>query len=310
MVLFKYLEDKNIFQTFYMTKLSKRLIHGVSVSDEVETCPYQRTSRTNHDDIDIAFSLMMLGTNFWPLARPTHDFLLPPELLPTFERFTRYYQTKAAVLLQYNCNDTLSLPELQEATKISTEILTQVLALLVKVPPGFKAKIRVNLNLPIKADVKAESSDAQDGGRGQQVRDPDDDRADHEGTQDDKEPSRRWSRTDIKKAIETLLEKEYIERADGSKYARTDSSLTHRSPPLPCSISAPAYSASFFANSLASYVHPAFERTLQTRLRLAFCHPCTYAGVVELSLDWSVARLARSVSEADDRAAGALNGPE
>lgn len=36
MVLFKYLEDKDVFQTFYSTKLSKRLIHGVSASDEAE----------------------------------------------------------------------------------------------------------------------------------------------------------------------------------------------------------------------------------------------------------------------------------
>jgi cullin 1 len=49
---------------------------------------------------------------------------------------TSAYQ--AAVLLQYNRNDTLTLQELQEATKISTEILGQVLALLVK------AKVLVN----------------------------------------------------------------------------------------------------------------------------------------------------------------------
>jgi cullin 1 len=36
MILFKYLEDKDVFQTFYTTKLSKRLIHGVSASDEAE----------------------------------------------------------------------------------------------------------------------------------------------------------------------------------------------------------------------------------------------------------------------------------
>jgi len=36
MVLFKYIEDKDVFQTFYTTKLSKRLIHGVSASDEAE----------------------------------------------------------------------------------------------------------------------------------------------------------------------------------------------------------------------------------------------------------------------------------
>jgi hypothetical protein len=36
MILFKYIEDKDVFQTFYTTKLSKRLIHGVSASDEAE----------------------------------------------------------------------------------------------------------------------------------------------------------------------------------------------------------------------------------------------------------------------------------
>jgi cullin 1 len=36
MVIFKYLEEKDVFQTFYSTKLSERLIHGVSASDEAE----------------------------------------------------------------------------------------------------------------------------------------------------------------------------------------------------------------------------------------------------------------------------------
>jgi cullin 1 len=36
MILFNYIEDKDVFQTFYVTKLSKRLIHGVSASDEGE----------------------------------------------------------------------------------------------------------------------------------------------------------------------------------------------------------------------------------------------------------------------------------
>ncbi|KAJ7742210.1 hypothetical protein B0H14DRAFT_471556 [Mycena olivaceomarginata] len=154
----------------------------------------------NHDDMDIAFSIMALGTNFWPLAPPTRDFLLLLELLPTVERFTstpaasspgctttprtscgeNYTNQKyilmtpadQAAVLQYNGNDTLSLTELQEATNFSPEILGQVLALLVKAKvlineekdqydlnPGFKSKkIRVNPNLPIKADVKAESS--------------------------------------------------------------------------------------------------------------------------------------------------------
>ncbi|KAJ7508747.1 Cullin [Mycena galericulata] len=310
MILFKYLEDKDVFQTFYTTKLSKRLIHGVSASDEAEAsmisklkeaCGFEYTNKLqrmftdmslskdltdsfkermaqNHDDMDIAFSIMVLGTNFWPLAPPTHDFLLPPELLPTFERFTRYYQTKhsgrkltwlhnysknelrtnytnqkyilmtsayqAAVLLQYNRNDTLSLQELEAATKIAPDILGQVLALLVKAKvlvndekdqydlnPNFKSKkIRVNLNLPIKAEVKAESSDV--------LKAVDEDRKyviqativrimKARKTMKNQaliqevisQISQRFAPKipDIKKAIETLLEKEYIERVDGSK---------------------------------------------------------------------------------------------
>ena len=36
MILFKYIDDKDVLQSFYATKLSKRLIHGASVSDEAE----------------------------------------------------------------------------------------------------------------------------------------------------------------------------------------------------------------------------------------------------------------------------------
>lgn len=126
----------------------------------------------NHDDMDITFSIMVLGTNFWPLNPPGHEFVIPAEILPTYDRFQKYYQTKhsgrkltwlwnysknelrtnylnqkyilmtssyqMAVLLQYNRSDTLSLEELFNATSITKELLTQVLALLVK------AKILIN----------------------------------------------------------------------------------------------------------------------------------------------------------------------
>jgi len=149
-----------------------------------------------------------------------------------------------AVLLQYNRNDTMSLDELVAATSITKDLLSQVLALLVKAKilineethqydlnPSFKSKkIRVNLNLPIKAEVKAESSDV--------LKAVDEDRKYviqativrimkarktmknqaliHEVLA---QISQRFApkMPDIKKAIETLLEKEYIERVDGSK---------------------------------------------------------------------------------------------
>ncbi|KII86882.1 hypothetical protein PLICRDRAFT_55777 [Plicaturopsis crispa FD-325 SS-3] len=310
MVLFKYIEDKDVFQTFYTTKLSKRLIHGVSASDESEAsmisklkeaCGFEYTNKLqrmftdmslskdltdqfkermtqNHDDMDINFSIMVLGTNFWPLNAPNNDFVIPPEILPTYDRFQKYYQMKhsgrkltwlwnysknelrtnylnqkyilmtssyqMAVLLQYNKNDTLTLDELVAATAISKDILSQVLALLVKAKilineeteqydlnPNFKSKkIRVNLNLPIKAEVKAESTDV--------LKSVDEDRKyviqativrimKARKTMKNQpliqevisQISQRFAPKipDIKKAIDTLLEKEYIERVEGTR---------------------------------------------------------------------------------------------
>lgn len=312
MVLFKYLEDKDVFQTFYTTKLSKRLIHGVSASDEAEAsmisklkeaCGFEYTNKLqrmftdmslskdltdqfkermqqNHDDMDMNFSIMVLGTNFWPQSAPAGDFLVPADIQPTYERFQKYYQMKhsgrkltwlwnysknelrtnylnqkyilmtssyqMAVLLQYNNNDTLSLDELVAATAISKDILTQVLGLLTKarvliseetdqydLNPSFKSKkIRVNLNQPIKAEVKAEATDV--------LKTVDEDRKyviqativrimKARKTMKNQpliqevisQISQRFTPKipDIKKAIDTLLEKEYIERVDGSRDA-------------------------------------------------------------------------------------------
>lgn len=136
------------------------------------TDSFKSRMEQNHDDMDISFSIMVLGTNFWPLNPPTHEFVIPAEILPTYDRFQKYYQMKhsgrkltwlwnysknelrtnylnqkyilmtssfqMAVLLQYNNNDTLSLTELVAATSITKELLSQVLALLVK------AKILIN----------------------------------------------------------------------------------------------------------------------------------------------------------------------
>ncbi|KAG6918745.1 hypothetical protein DXG01_011936 [Tephrocybe rancida] len=312
MVLFKYVEDKDVFQTFYTTKLSKRLIHGVSASDDSEdsmlqklkeACGYEYTRKlqrmfmdmslsqdlTNqfknrmqqlHDDMDMSFSVMVLGSNFWPLVPPSHKFLIPQEIFPTYDRFQKYYQDKhsgrkltwlwnysknelrtnylnqkyilmtssfqAAVLLQYNNNDTMSLTELATATSIPNDLLIQILAILVKAKilindeteqydlnPNFKSKkIRVNLNLPIKAETKAETKDV--------LKTVDEDRSyviqatvvrimkarktmKHQPLIQEviSQISMRFAPKipDIKKvwSIDSLLEKEYIERVENTK---------------------------------------------------------------------------------------------
>ncbi|KAG9315923.1 hypothetical protein JVU11DRAFT_3574 [Chiua virens] len=197
------------------------------------TDQFKERMQQNHDDMDINFSIMVLGTNFWPLNAPNNDFIVPPEILPTW----RY-------CLQYNNHDTLSLEELQTATAISKDILVQVLSLLVKAKilvneetdqydlnPNFKSKkIRVNLNQPIKAEVKAESSEV--------LKTVDEDRKyviqativrimKARKTMKNQpliqevisQISQRFAPKipDIKKAIDTLLEKEYIERVDGTR---------------------------------------------------------------------------------------------
>ncbi|KAJ7258011.1 Cullin family-domain-containing protein [Mycena rebaudengoi] len=135
--------DKDVFQTFYTTKVSKRLIHGVSASDESEAimitklkeaCGFEYTNKLQrmftdmslskdlsdsfkqrmsqmHDDAgDITFSIMGLSTNFWPLTPPTHDFLVPRELLVTYALLPREALRHTAVL-QYNAVDTMGLNE-------------------------------------------------------------------------------------------------------------------------------------------------------------------------------------------------------
>lgn len=130
------------------------------------TDQFKERMQQNHDDMDINFSIMVLGTNFWPLNPPGHDFIIPTDILPVYDRFTKYYQQKhsgrkltwlwnysknelrtnylnqkyifmtssyqMAVLTQYNDADTLSLDELAQATSISKDILKQVLASLTK----------------------------------------------------------------------------------------------------------------------------------------------------------------------------------
>ena len=132
------------------------------------TDQFKERMQTTHDpsELDVTFSVMVLGTNFWPLNAPTNEYTIPREIQPTYDRFTRYYGDKhsgrkltwlwnysknelrtnylnqkyilmtssyqMAVLVQYNDHETLSFEEIVTATAISKEILRQVLGLLTK----------------------------------------------------------------------------------------------------------------------------------------------------------------------------------
>ena len=48
----------------------------------------------NHTDMDINFSVMVLGTNFWPLNPPKDGFIVPTDIQLTYDRFQKHYQQK------------------------------------------------------------------------------------------------------------------------------------------------------------------------------------------------------------------------
>lgn len=122
MLVFKYLEDKDVFQTFYAKMLAKRLIHGTSSSDYLEgqmisklkqNCGQEYTSKlarmfadiglskdvqtrfldtSDGKNLAIDFSVLVLTTGSWPLAGSSTSFSIPKELASSEASFTRYYQ--------------------------------------------------------------------------------------------------------------------------------------------------------------------------------------------------------------------------
>ncbi|PWN50392.1 putative SCF complex member Cullin 1 [Violaceomyces palustris] len=312
MTVFRYIEDKDVFQKFYSKMLAKRLVNFASSSDDAEAnmisrlkeaCGYEYTSKLQrmftdmglskelndnfkesmaktHDksELDIDFYALVLANGFWPLQAPQSDFSIPTELLPTYQRFERYYAAKhsgrkltwlwqlsknelktnylaqklqfqtstyqSAILLQYNTNDSLTLEELMSATGLNEQTIKPALAVMVKakvlvleggdsyeINEDFKSKkMRVNLNLPVKAEQKAESTDV--------MKTVDEDRKlllqativrimksrktlKHSQLIQEvvSQVSARFQPKvpDIKKAIDQLIDKEYLERVDGQK---------------------------------------------------------------------------------------------
>jgi cullin 1 len=129
MTVFKYIEDKDVFQKFYSRMLARRLVHTNSSSDDAETsmisklkeaCGYEYTNKLQRmfqdmqisKDLNSAFkdfetnlqepgdtkrvdaTYSILGTGFWPLSAPGTDFTPPAEIVKAYERFNSFYGQK------------------------------------------------------------------------------------------------------------------------------------------------------------------------------------------------------------------------
>lgn len=125
MIVFKYIEDKDVFQKFYSNMLAKRLVHQMTASDDAEAsmisklkqaCGFEYTSKLQRmfQDIgvskdlneqfrkdlqdksvphDIDFSIQVLSSGSWPFHQG-HEFALPQELSGSVQRFTSFYSTQ------------------------------------------------------------------------------------------------------------------------------------------------------------------------------------------------------------------------
>jgi cullin 1 len=125
MTVFKYIEDKDVFQKFYSRMLARRLVHSSSSSDDAETsmisklkeaCGFEYTNKLQRmfqdmqisKDLNAGFrdhmqglgtkgldsSYSILGTGFWPLTPPSTNFNPPEEVATDCERFGRFYKNK------------------------------------------------------------------------------------------------------------------------------------------------------------------------------------------------------------------------
>lgn len=122
-VIFKYLQDKDVFENYYKTHLSKRLLGGRSVNDDFERqmitklkteCGYHFTSklegmfndmRLSKDAMDefrragvnringVELEVSMLTQGYWPSQGPT-TCILPPEIQACCTVFQTFYHQK------------------------------------------------------------------------------------------------------------------------------------------------------------------------------------------------------------------------
>ncbi|XP_022913538.1 cullin-1 [Onthophagus taurus] len=125
MVVFKYIEDKDVFQKFYSKMLAKRLVQHMSASDDAEAsmisklkqaCGFEYTSKlqrmfqdigvskdlneqfrahlkNSNEALDIDFSIQVLSSGSWPFQQ-SFSFGLPSELERSVHRFTTFYSAQ------------------------------------------------------------------------------------------------------------------------------------------------------------------------------------------------------------------------
>ncbi|WVO14316.1 hypothetical protein L204_101948 [Cryptococcus depauperatus] len=124
MIIFKFIDDKDVFHKFYQKKLAQRLVGSLSASDDAESSMITKLKELSGFDYtnklsrmftdvnlsreladkfrekesekgivsEIDFQPMVLGSNCWPLVAQQTDFAIPREIQATYDRFEAFHK--------------------------------------------------------------------------------------------------------------------------------------------------------------------------------------------------------------------------
>ncbi|ETN76615.1 cullin family protein [Necator americanus] len=111
-VIFRYIEDKDVFQKYYSKMLASRLIMGFSVAMDAEEAMINKLKHleSTHTSVQVSMQPLVLQAGSWPLSAPQDDlrnqtflagsnngnsdttsFILPAILQPSISEFEKYY---------------------------------------------------------------------------------------------------------------------------------------------------------------------------------------------------------------------------
>ncbi|CAH1163956.1 unnamed protein product [Phaedon cochleariae] len=166
-IIFKYIDDKDIFQKFYSRMLAKRLIHQQTQSMDAEeaminrlkqACGYEFTSKLhrmftdmsvstdlnikfssvlkqNNSDLGINFSIYVLQAGAWPLGQAVvTPFALPQQLEKSVQEFEQFYHQKfngrKLTWLHHLCQAELKLGYLKKPYVVTVQTFQMAILLL------------------------------------------------------------------------------------------------------------------------------------------------------------------------------------
>lgn len=124
--IFRFVHEKDLFERYYKLHLTRRLLHGRSVSDDAERgmiaklkvecghgyvqklqgmlndmrlsqevlAAFHHAMERENNVLPFQMNVHVLTAIYWPITTPQEPCLLPPQLLQACEAFERYYNTR------------------------------------------------------------------------------------------------------------------------------------------------------------------------------------------------------------------------